>query len=235
MSKTCPSCGYHETDNQSLYCNKCGYPFPQQPSQRPLAAAPANRPAQRFPKRPVPKKTGIAAFLSFETLLTMDRLRLIYIVGAVMIILVSLMGITGGFAKKGAIPGNMSFTNTTAAVQEPASSSLFWTGFLVIGSVLWRMFCELFVLLSRLQGSAGSSGEAVPYEETDPYEEEYAAVQSAGETPVQYVECPRCSKVVPVDQLRECEHCGVKGCSNCIRMMGLLKKTMTCRECFEAK
>ncbi|HSQ93761.1 MAG TPA: hypothetical protein VLL74_05665, partial [Methanoregula sp.] len=140
-----------------------------------------------------------------------------------------------GFAKKGAIPGNMSFTNTTAAVQEPASSSLFWTGFLVIGSVLWRMFCELFVLLSRLQGSAGSSGETIPYEEADPYEEGYAAVPSAGDTQAQYVECPRCSKLVPVDQLRECEHCGVQGCSNCIRLMGLLKKTMTCRECFEAK
>jgi hypothetical protein len=152
--------------------------------------------------------------------------------GVVLIILVSVMGITGGFAIKGAVPDNMSYTNTTAVVQHPASSPLFWIGFLVIGNLLWRMFCELFMIQSRPSGPG--SGSDADDDDADGYENEYPA--ASGRTGQdQMVECPKCHKIVPVSELRECEHCGIQGCSNCIRMMGLLKKTMTCRECFEAK
>lgn len=240
MAKTCPSCGYHEPDSQSLYCNKCGYPFPQNQPRRPaVATAPVYRTAPAAVRQPRRKNTGPAGFLSFETLITRDHLRLIYILGAAVIILVSLVGITGGFAKPGPARANTSvanasFINTTALAQDPAGSSLFWIGFLVIGSVLWRMFCELFVVLSRVHEIPAYERVAGPEDEPAEYEEEEAAGQYS-EGPTQYVECPKCSKIVPVEELRECEHCGVQGCSNCIRMMGLLKKTMTCRECFEAK
>jgi hypothetical protein len=235
MAKSCPSCGYREPDNQAVYCNKCGYPFPQnQPRQPAMAAAPAGRPAPRTAKRPVHKKTGAGGFLSFDTRITAGYLNMIYILGAVVIVLLSLMGITGGFAEKGAIPGNMSFTNTTAVVQEPASSSLFWAGFLLIGSVLWRMFCELFALPSRGNSGHGHEEEAEYSGETGEYGLEEAS-GTGWDGSGQMVECPKCHKIVPVEDLRECEHCGIQGCSNCIRMMGLLKKTMTCRECFETK
>ena len=233
MAKNCPSCGYHEADNQALYCNKCGYPFPRTQPGRPAAApAPARRQepvARRPPRR---KKSGSSGFLSFGTLITANHLRLIYIMGVVLIILVSVMGITGGFAIKGAVPDNMSYTNTTAVVQHPASSPLFWIGFLVIGNLLWRMFCELFMIQSRPSGPG--SGSDADDDDADGYENEYPA--ASGRTGQdQMVECPKCHKIVPVSELRECEHCGIQGCSNCIRMMGLLKKTMTCRECFETK
>ena len=234
MAKTCPSCGYHEADNQALYCNKCGYPFPQsQPGRPAVATAPASRPAPRAAKRPVHKKAGGGGFLSFGTLITVNHLKLIYILGAVMIILVSLMGIAGMFAKLSAEGANMSITNTTAIVQDPADSPLFWIGFLVIGSILWRMFCELFVVLSRVYAMPGQEGEPVEYDE----ETRNTAMVSIGVEGMQgqMVECPKCHKIVPVEDLRECEHCGVQGCSNCIRLMGLLKKTMTCRECFEGE
>jgi hypothetical protein len=182
----------------------------------------------------VRKKTGGGGFLSFGSLITENHLRLIYILGAAMIVFVALMGITGGFAKKGAIPENMSFANTTAAVQEPASSTLFWAGFLVIGSVLWRMFCELFAVLSRAHGAPQPDDEAAYDEDMAEYDSrDIAAPGGAGSG--QMVECPKCHKIVGVEDLRVCEHCGVQGCSNCIRMMGLLKKTMTCRECFEGE
>jgi hypothetical protein len=240
MAKTCPSCGYHEPDNQALYCNKCGRPFPQILPQNPvMATAPGYRPAPAAVRHLRRKNTGPAGFLSFDTLITRDYLRMIYILGAVVIILVSLVGITGGFAKPGPAHANTSvanasFINTTALAQDPAGSSLFWIGFLVIGSVLWRMFCELFIMLSRVHEAPGYGDETAPdYDPTD-YGDADASVPEE-EGPTQFVECPKCGKIVPVEELRECEHCGVQGCSNCIRMMGLLKKTMTCRECFEAK
>ena len=131
-----------------MYCNKCGYPFPQNQPRRPAAAAPTARPVQRTVKRPVHRNTG-GGFLSFGTLITEHHLKLIYILGAVLIVLVSVMGIAGMFGKPAAKGANVSITNTTAMAQDPAGSPLFWIGFLVIGSILWRMFCELFALLSR--------------------------------------------------------------------------------------
>lgn len=233
MAKTCPSCGYQTDDNQSLYCNTCGFPFPQTLSQKPvMATVPARRPAPAPLRQPLIKNTGLSEFLSFDTLITGDSLKLIYILGAVVIVLASLMGIAGMFSKPSAAGANVSITNTTALAENPAGSPLFWIGFLIVGSVLWRMFCELFVVLSRGYGVAGY-GEEPEYEPADYGEEETTG--ESGERSGQMVECPKCHKIVPVEDLRECEHCGVQGCLSCIRMMGLLKKTMTCRECFEAK
>ncbi len=235
MAIHCPSCGYQESDNQALYCNKCGCPFPQTPRNVVVATAPVGHPAPRAVKRPELKITSPAGFLSFDLLITGEYLSVIYILGAVVIILVSIMGIAGMFAEPAAAGANLSVTNTTAIAGDPAGSPLFWIGFLVFGSVLWRMFCELFVMLSRVPDVRGYGGETAPdYETESAGEAEWAAVPG-DEVPTQYAECPKCRKIVPVDQLRECEHCGVHGCSTCIRSMGLLKKTLTCRECFEAK
>jgi hypothetical protein len=233
MAKICPSCGYHEADNQALYCNKCGYPFPRSPPGRPaVATAPASRPAPRAAKRPVHKKAGGGGFLSFGTLITVNHLKLIYILGAVVIIIISLVGIAGMFSKLSAKGANLSITNTTALVQDPAGSPLFWIGFLVAGSIFWRMFCELFVVLPRVYAMPGQEEEPVEYDETAEYCDGDIGVEGLQG---QMVECPKCHKIIPAEDLRECEHCGVQGCSNCIRMMGLLKKTMTCRECYEGE
>lgn len=241
MSKTCPSCGYREPDMQSLYCNKCGYPFPRQQPQRPAAVpAPAGRPAPRPVKRPVKRNASGGGFLSFGTLITENHLKTIYILGAVMIVLVAIMGIAGMFAKKTTgekASTNASLINTNAIAEYPAGSPLFWVVFLVIGNVLWRMFCELFAILYRRNSTPPDGNEPEPEYEYEP--EDYGVEEPAGQhshaVSGQMVECPKCHKIVPLEDLRECQHCGVQGCSNCIRMMGLLKKTLTCRECFEAK
>jgi hypothetical protein len=226
---------------QSLYCNKCGYPFPRQQPQRPAAvSAPAGRPAPRVAKRPLKRNAGGGGFLSFATLITENHLKTIYILGAVMIVLVAIMGIAGMFAKKTTgekASTNASLTNTNAIAEYPAGSPLFWIVFLVIGNVLWRMFCELFAILYREHGAHPQENEPEPEYEYEPadYGVEEPAMQHSHAASGQMVECPKCHKIVPIEDLRECQHCGVQGCSNCIRMMGLLKKTMTCRECFEAK
>jgi hypothetical protein len=85
-----------------------------------------------------------------------------------------------------------------------------------------------------LYDAVSSGGETDPGKETPEYGEDVAAGYDAEEDG-EYVECPHCAKVVPADQVRECEVCEVQGCSNCIRVMGLLKKKMTCRECFDSK
>jgi hypothetical protein len=234
MSKTCPSCGYHEPDMQAQYCNKCGYPFPQHQPPRPPAAAPAGRPAPHTAKQPVHRKAGGGGFLSFGTLLTENNLKMIYILGTVMIVLVSLMGIAGMFAKKTAGGVNASLTDMAAIAEYPAGSPLFWIGFLVAANLLWRMFCELFALLSRAHGAPDYAGEEAPEDEPAEYEEPVVpARRPAGQG--QMVECPKCHRIVPFGDLRECEDCGVQGCVNCIRLMGLLKKKLTCRECYEGK
>ncbi len=234
MAKNCPSCGYRETDNQAQYCNKCGYPFPRgQPAKPPMAAAPFGRPAQRAVKPPARRKSGGGGFLSFGNLITENHLRLIYILGAVLIVLASVIGIAGMFGKPVAKGANVSVTNTTAIGQDPAGSPVFWVLFLVAGSVLWRMFCELFVILARGNGSHGIVEEYEPDDEVAEYGDEVGGYSRGNQA--QMIECPKCHRIVSAEDLRECEHCGIQGCVNCIRMMGLLKKTMTCRECFEAK
>jgi hypothetical protein len=175
----------------------------------------------------------MGGFFSFDMLIVKKYIWLIYIVGAAMIVLFSILGITGGYAKKGAVPANMSFTNTSAVVQSPESSPLFWILFLIVGSVLWRILCELGAVLSRLDEGGGGGDEPFPDEEAGEYEDEITSAEGAEEP--EYVECPSCRHIVPVDHLRECEHCGVQGCSNCIRLTGLVKKKMTCRQCFEGK
>lgn len=237
MATICPRCRYPVADDSTRFCSKCGYPIPQDRPARPAAApAPAVRTVPRAARRPVHRRTGGGGFLSFGTLITARYLKLIYILGAVLIVLMSIMGIAGMFGKavdKGANI-SISITNTTAIAQNPSSSPLFWIGFLVAGSILWRMFCELFVLVSRGRGAADDDPEAGPEADTEEYGEEDAG-ESGGDEESRYIECPKCAKIVTAGQLRVCEHCGVEGCSNCIRSMGFLKKSMTCRECFENK
>jgi len=245
MPKTCPSCRYREPDPQAMYCNKCGYPFPAQqprqvPQQPPRQATPASaaRPAPRSAKQPARRRSR-GGFPDFGSLITENHLKLIYILGAALIVLVSVMGIAGMFKKPGATDkeektANATLIDTKAIAEYPAGSPVFWVGFLVVGSILWRMFCELFALLSRLHGGAGPDAEAEDaYEEdTDGYTDVHAAAPG-GAGSGQMVECPKCHRIVPIEDLRECEHCGIQGCTNCIRLMGLLKKKLTCRECFE--
>jgi hypothetical protein len=241
MAKTCPSCGFQTADDQSVYCNKCGYPFPKvQPIKPPvtrIAGGPAAPAARRSAApRPVRRKAGRGGggFLAFGTLIGKKYMKQIYILGAVVIVLAAVMGIAGLFGKPGPAAANTSFTNTTALAQDPAGSPLFWIVFLIAASVLWRLFCEMCVVVFRMDDSAGYRGSALP----DELEPEYAGEEAPAYDDygsMQNVQCPHCGKIVPASELRECEHCGVQGCSNCIRMMGLLKKTMTCRACFEGE
>lgn len=230
-------------DDQAQFCNKCGYPFPrvrpehativqrkgtrlyEEPAHEHRAAPPA-RSLSGTP--PLQKPAGSGRPLPFKRLLIGDRLRLIYIVGAVAIIAIALLGISTGFSRTGT-DAVKTFTNTTALVATPTSSPLFWIAFLIFGSLAWRMFCEMAALVFRMHEAAGGGGEIAP--EPD----EVSAPGEDGAGPEEMYECPHCGKVVPASELRQCEHCGVQGCSHCIRKMGMIKKTLTCRDCFEKK
>ncbi|RPI38654.1 MAG: DUF4282 domain-containing protein, partial [Methanoregulaceae archaeon] len=193
MATTCPGCGFFETDDQSLFCNKCGYPFPRKQPNQTVALTTGSRQAPRTALRPVQKKAGVAGFFSFDTLITENSLKLIYIIGAVGIILVSLVGIAGMFSKPAEEEDektNTSFVDLPAIAEYPAGSALFWIGFLVAGSILWRMYCELFVMLSRIRSGHSHEEEATEYtSEPMEYGEEEAA-GSGWEGSGQMVECP---------------------------------------------
>jgi hypothetical protein len=242
MIRICPSCGYRTADDQSLFCNKCGYPFPkEEPKPAPVmtrtapARAPAPpaypsggepRPARPSGKQPRQQSIRGGRVPPFKRFIARNHIRQIYWLGAITIILVFLLEISAGFSTPETDVANMSFTNTTALVANPPASPLFWIGFLIAGSLVWRVFCELVAAVFRIYDTLSEGGAALPEGGAAGYGEEWAEGM---------VECPRCGKVVPADQVRECEHCGVQGCSTCIRMMGLLKKTMTCKNCFENK
>lgn len=185
-------------------------------------------------RRPGNKKTGRTGPLPFKTLVTGKYLRLIYIAGAIVIILVSLLGINASFSKTGSGAATISFTNTTALMENPSASPLFWIGFLIFSNLIWRIFCELAAVIFLMYDTISSGGKTSPDDDTPEYSDDEEAGYD-GEENGEYVECPHCLKIVPEDQLRVCEVCGVQGCSNCIRMMGLLKKKMTCKECFKNK
>jgi len=172
---------------------------------------------------PSQKKTGRAA--PFRKFIAGKYIRSIYILGAIAIILISLLGISAGFSSDGTNGANLSLTNTTALVENPSASPLFWIGFLIFGSLIWRIFCELVAAVFRIY-------DAISEDEDTPAEDDASGYGGAAGAE-DLVRCPRCGNVVPTSELRECEHCGVQGCSNCIRMMGLVRKTMTCKECFE--
>jgi len=240
MVKICPSCGTKAVDDQSLFCNKCGYPFPRDPPKNtgtvtqagshprgpPVFPPSAERsPARAAERRGPQKRTGRGGEPPFRRFIARN-IRLIYWAGAIVIILVSLLGINAAFSTAGTDTLNQSFTNTTALVQTPAVSPLFWVVVLIFGSLVWRVFCELAAAVIRIYDSLGEGGDlrAGDY-----------APEAGNDWAKGMVECPRCGRAVPADQLRECAHCGVQGCSNCVRMMGLVRKTLTCKDCFENK
>ena len=196
-----------------------------------LYEAPANaRRRTSLPPRvesrpPKQKKTGRSGAVPFRKFIAGKYIRPVYFLGAIGIILFSLLEIITGFSTTGTQAATLLFTNTTALMQNPSASPLFWIGFLVFGSLLWRIFCELVAAVFRIYDAVEEGGDTPPEDEA---EEGKGWAEGM-------VQCPRCGKVVATDQLRECEHCGVQGCSNCIRMMGLVRKTMTCKDCFENK
>ena len=240
MAKVCPSCGTQAADDQARFCNKCGYPFPTtRPDSATIVSRADNRvyeptakarvqapPPPRAESRP-PKqeKTSGSRKAPFRKFIARKYIRPIYFLGAIAIILVSLLEISTGFPTTGTEAATLALTNTTALAQNPATSPLFWIVFLIFGSLLWRIFCELVAAVFRIYDALEESGEDGPEEDAE----------EGGGWAEGMVQCPRCGKVVSPDQLRECEHCGVQGCSNCIRKMGLVRKTLTCKDCFENK
>jgi|WetSurMetagenome_2_1015567.scaffolds.fasta_scaffold37107_3 hypothetical protein len=236
MIRTCPSCGYRTADDQTQYCNKCGYPLQDAaPAPQATRAAPARAirtppasPARPEPRPPRQKKGG--GTMPFGNLIARKYLKAIYFLGAIAIVVIALLGISAGFSSTGSGAAIKAFTNTTALVATPTASPLFWIGVLVFGSLVWRIFCELVAMVFWMYNAITEEEGAAP---ADTYGEDAAGPGPEGWE--EDVPCPRCGKIVPASELRECEHCGVQGCSSCIRMMGLLKKTMTCKDCFENK
>jgi hypothetical protein len=251
MARTCPNCGRQAIDDQSQFCNKCGAPFPQDqpkkvivrteprlvttPPPPPVAEPPApKRPRVRVPaKKPVPEQKSKGGFLRFESFITRDFIRFIYLAGVIAIILISLLGITSGFSKSSSSSvESVTVGNATSNGQDSTTSLIIWAGFLIFGNLFWRVLCEMLVVLFVMNDSLLVIKKSLEQDQDTLFEDEIPDDDGMGGD---FVECPRCGKIVAQSELRTCSHCGVQGCSNCIRMMGLVRKTLTCRDCYQKK
>ncbi|MDD1686136.1 DUF4282 domain-containing protein [Methanoregula sp.] len=246
MTKICPSCGTAAVDDQAKFCNKCGYPFPKQrPDNRTIVSraegriyeaeasadeAPAgvSRPV-RSPQ-PAPQKTGAMSRLPFKRCIGRNFIRPVYILGVIGILLIAVLGIMTDFSTSGTSTDKVTGLVSTS-IKDVTTLPLFWICFLIFGNLFWRVICETCAVQFAIYDSLTPVNSSRSRESGD--------VSGDGGTPApgeqEYYECPRCGKVVPADQLRECGHCGVQGCSNCIRVTGLVKKTALCKDCFEGK
>jgi hypothetical protein len=255
MARICPNCGRQAIDDQSQFCNKCGTPFPQDqpkktvvvrteprlvttpppPPPPPVDEPPAlKRPRVRAPvKKPVPEQKPKGGFLRFESFITRDFIRFIYLAGVIAIVLISLLGVMSGFSKPASSSAESgTAVNATATGTDSTTSLIVWAGFLIFGNLFWRVLCETLVVLFIMNDSLLAIKKSLASEQDSRFEDQIPEFE---EEDGGFIECPRCGKVVAQSELRTCSHCGVQGCSSCIRMMGLIKKTLTCRDCYQKK
>jgi hypothetical protein len=172
--------------------------------------------------------------LPFKRLIGRDSIKPIYWLGVIAILLIVFTGITADLAQK-----DTSAKTSTDAEEKTASVDLlseipvFWIMVLILGNLSWRMICEMcavqFALYSALTTPPNARN---PGMETLSEDDSSESWDGGGGVSVQ---CPHCGKVVPASEQRTCDHCGLEGCSSCIRLMGLVRKKWTCRDCFEKK
>lgn len=208
------------------------------PVSRAPAAPPSRIPADplqvRAPvKRPVQKNLPRRTPLPFRKFIAKDYLRGIYWLGVIAILLIVFSGITTSPTTSATTSDSSTDTATKASDDLLAGIPLFWIGIFLFVNLLWRAVCEMAAVQFALYDSATSPLMVLNTAHDSLFEDEMAGSEGAGAD--EYVECPRCGKVVAASELRTCAHCGVQGCSSCIRMMGLVKKTLTCRDCYERK
>ena len=208
---------------------------PAQPcAEPPMIPQPSPvRPKVRVPgKPPALVATPRSLMLPFKKFIARDSIKRVYLLGVIGIVLVALFGLTAGFTKS-----PIDTDNSTALATTPSfggsvfTSPILWLAFLVFGNLFWRVICEMCVIQFALYEALASNGNTrYPDRGMDDALPDYGSNGSE-----EFVECPRCGKRVPVAELRSCDHCGVQGCSSCIRMSGLVRKTLTCKDCFEKK
>jgi hypothetical protein len=209
------------------------HPAPEpRASPVPPARSLADPPRVRMPaKTPARKQVVSKPVLPFKKYIARDFIKPIYWIGFIAILLIVFSGISADLAKKSTTTGTSAKTTESSSGDILAGIPFFWIGVLLIGNLFWRMFCEMCTILFALQGLPVSAGNAQsPWQDT--LVERGLVDDDRSE---EFTECPRCGKTVSQSELRTCAHCGVQGCSSCIRMMGLVRKTLTCRDCYQKK
>jgi hypothetical protein len=240
MVARCPNCGNAALEDQSVFCNKCGARLPEEVpqekvviNQEKVVISPVVRPAVipavpvRMPERPAGIGSKILdrmgprmqQYFSFGTFYTPRYMPAIYAIGFAGITLVALLAIF--------------------SPQADGTSFVYWTVVLVVGNIAWRLACEAAVALFKVHDAMVSSGaiHEEPAAVTREYGSETGAWEegsAAGRT-ITSVRCPHCGATVQSDQIRQCDHCGITGCERCIKQTGFIRKSNSCRECFETR
>ena len=232
MVARCPNCGNAALEDESVFCNKCGSRLPKEIPQEKVVVSPVVRPAviPAVPVRMTEKPGGIGSkildrmgprvqqYFSFGTLYTRQYMPVIYTLGLVGITLVAILALLSP------LPDFTSFVT--------------WTVVLIVGNIVWRLACEAVVALFKVHDAMVSSGAI--REELAAVTQEYGSESGAWEegpatepAATTQVRCPHCGAIVRSDQIRQCGNCGITGCVRCIKQTGFIRKTYSCRECFE--
>ncbi|HEU4575602.1 MAG TPA: DUF4282 domain-containing protein [Chitinophagaceae bacterium] len=84
-------------------------------------------------------------FLSFKTMITLKIIQIMYVVVAILITLGGLMSLFGG-TRRGGYGGYDNFGGGSLLPSGPIMDLLI----IVIGNILWRMWCELIIVFFRI-------------------------------------------------------------------------------------
>ncbi|NMB79595.1 MAG: DUF4282 domain-containing protein [Methanomicrobiales archaeon] len=229
-------------------------PPPQQeyypPAQPPAPPAPASRPYAEPARARVPVKPPVARRplvaekpRPFKKQFAKTSMKLVYWLGVIAIILIVFAGIMADSAKsqKSTTPSSDSSADSASKASGDLLSEipLFWIGIFIIANLFWRVACETSAAVFALEDRPGADNghaDTVPASSLA-NEALYGTLDDTPGTasPDEMVECPRCGKMVPANELETCEECGIQGCASCVRKMGLLKAKWTCRDCFQKK
>jgi hypothetical protein len=211
-------------------------PQPVYVPQAPQPAAAPPRPRAVPARKPVPKPPVKKDPLPFTRLLSKKSIRAVYWIGVIAILLFVYAGVSADLSKATKTTGTAADAATDSSAKEGAdllsAIPLFWVGTFIFINLLWRVVCEMSAGLWSLHDNA-SVGHQPGAESEALYEDDLIWAGERGSDGM--AECPRCGKIVPAEDLESCDICGAKGCSACVREMGLLKKKFYCRECYQNK
>ena len=220
---------YPETPPVPEYYPPAASSVPARPAAVPRKTRAPPAPA----RKPAMIKSGKGGFFRFERLITTQKfVRFLYLAGVIAIILLSLLVISSGFLKSTTDSAEGEADSDKASSARDATGTIL-TGviLLVFGNLFWRIFCEVLAMIITIKDSLTAG---TPPGTPGPLADDDTTTYGEGGSG-EMVACPVCGKIVPADDLEFCDHCGVQGCSSCVRKMGLIKKTFTCRDCFEKK
>jgi hypothetical protein len=137
-------------------------------------------------------------FLTFRKLITTPFITIIYLLGAIFITLLALSTIGEGYRA----PSYFGIDIGRIYV---------YSGFfmLIVGNLLWRVFCELIIVQFRIHDELVSINNKIASTGGEILKPPYMERASGGKPPSGVIKCPYCGSEIP-SVSRRCPICGLE-------------------------